>query len=82
MFTDKFIEVPINIYSQKEADLIGVETYSPSIEKIDPFSIRSYYSNLGVEDRDSTTVYFKDGGSLLVYLPINQFEKLLNDHVK
>jgi len=80
MFTDRFVRVPVNMYSQKEADLTGKEEYVPSVEMINPFEIRSYYANINHEDRDTVSVIFKDGSGLLVCTSLEEFEKLLNDH--
>lgn len=83
-FTDRFIELPIKVYDQKEADIVGKPDYEDSTIKILPFEISDYKPTSDADNQDSECVYLvlKNGRGFFVYLGIIEFEKLLNDHQK
>ncbi len=83
MFTDRFIKVPIKVYSEKEKELTGNETCVDTYRKINPMDIIEY----GPTDSDDsgqfeyTVVVLRAKENVFtVYLPVNQFEKLLNNY--
>ncbi|MEO7046576.1 MAG: hypothetical protein ABI091_14795 [Ferruginibacter sp.] len=81
-FTDRFISLPVKIYDKREKDLTGKENLEESFEKILPFEISNYRKTYDGEDNyDVVNVELKNGGSLLVYLSIEEFEKTINDFV-
>ncbi len=85
-FTDRFIEVPVDLYNTTEAEMIGYteETKTePSYMKINPFEI-SYYRP-AKDDGDNSTqtlIYLKTGENFYITLPIDEFEKRLNNFDK
>jgi hypothetical protein len=82
-FTDRFIKVPIRSYDSKNAKLMGKEEYFPNHEMILPDEICSYFPSRDTdEDKEVTQVYMKSGHSFLIYLSIEKFEKLLNEHAE
>ncbi len=85
-FTDRFIEVPVDLYNTTEAEMIGYteETKTePSYMKINPFEI-AYYRPIEDDDDNltQTLITFKSGDSFHITLPIEEFEKRLNNFDK
>jgi hypothetical protein len=86
MFTDRFIKLPIEMFNRKEAELTDnpdAGTFE-SYGMFNAFEISSYwpaYNNDG-EIEEKVTVYFKNGESVLVLMPIAKFEQLLNNHFR
>ena len=81
-FTDRFIKVPISIFNVKEKDLTGKENLEESYMKFLPFELALYrptYTDDEKLDLTATTVILKCGDSTIVNMPIEDFEKLLND---
>lgn len=84
-FTDRFIDVPIELFNKDVGDLIGsdkAETMT-AIAKINPFEITFYreateQSEDANDDLSRVIVYFKNGESLYLSIDIREFEKLLN----
>jgi hypothetical protein len=79
-FTDRFIQVPIKVYSVREKNLTGKEICNDSFEKLNPLQIESYRPTFD-EDYEGDCVYvsYKSGNpGLTVYLSIDEFETLLN----
>lgn len=84
-FTDRFIKVPIKVFSTREKELTGKENACDTWMKIYPFEIASYrpcFAEEYVDDADATIVVLKSGDSTTVYLTPDEFEKLLNDSQK
>ena len=91
-FTDRYIKVPIKIYNNKEEDLLNKKSFEcEEIElelRLNPFKIEGYHPTIsGGLDFDSnnvnsTTVIMESGESHLIYLTIEEFEKLLDDFNK
>ena len=78
-FTDRFIKVPVKVYDTKTKELTGEEgELTHSWEKINPFEIQSYRPN--VEDEKEIIVSVRNRDPFTVYLSVEAFEKLLNDH--
>lgn len=82
MFTDKYIAFPVKEYSEEEKELTGKENCRNTTEKIDPFQISNYRTSTDNEGTDCVTVILKSGYIVCVYLPVYEFEKLLNDSQK
>lgn len=83
-FTDRFITLPIKVYDQKTADVVGKPDYEDSIIKIVPFEISDYKPTSDADHQNCDCVYvmLKNGRGFFVYLSMKQFEKLLNEHAK
>lgn len=83
-FTDRFIELPIKVYDKEAADLVGKPDYEDSVIKISPFEISDYKPTNDADNQDAECVYLvlKNGRGFFVYLPMDKFEKILNDHQK
>ncbi len=85
-FTDRFVKVPTKIYNIKQKELTGNEgELEDSYSKFNPFDICEYRpasdTEDGVEFEDNcTSITLKDGNSILAYINISDFEKLLNNH--
>lgn len=89
-FTDRYIKVPVILYDTKEENILGKEDYDceqiETMARINPFEIEYYRS--GIHNKDDfeeknmtvTSVFFKSGESLLVFMHIDEFENLLNSH--
>jgi len=83
IFTERFIEVPISVYSVKEKELTGNENYEDSWFKFLPFELAAYrptYQDDEHNQQDHTTIILKSGDSTVVNLTPEEFEKLLNNH--
>jgi hypothetical protein len=82
MFTDRFIKVPVKIFDVARKELTGKEELFDSFEKINPFEIATYRPAYGSEDEEGVmqwvNITFKNGDRTLVYLSMEEFEKLLN----
>ena len=84
-FTDRFIELPIELFNKDVGDLIGSDKAETTnaIAKVNPFEI-SFYRETSEQSEDATDelnsvmVYFKNGESLYIPINIAEFEKLLN----
>jgi len=81
MFTDRFMSLPIQVYDTKEAELTGKEDFKESTCKINPMQICEYYQSWD-GDTEGTQLYFNNGRSFIVYVTIDEFEKLLNSWQK
>lgn len=79
-FTDRFLKVPIKTYHAENADLTGKKEWEDAYAKILPSDISEYFQSDNDEDTPITQVYSKSGRAFCVELPIDEFEKLLNDH--
>ena len=80
MFTDRFVKVPSKIFNAKNKELTGNEELYDCQLRVLPMEICEYYENLD-EDNGSIQVLLKNGDSFPVYLTIQEFEKLLNNHL-
>ena len=79
MYTNRFIKLPIKVYDKTHMDLTGEEITMDSFEMINPFFIGSYRPSTE-NNGNAVHVTFRDGGTMLIYLPINEFESTLNKH--
>lgn len=81
-FTDRFIKLPIKVYSEKEKSLTGNTTYQDSYVKISPFEIAGYRPQVDeANDIDEcVNVSLKNGESFNVYLTVKEFEYYVNKH--
>lgn len=74
-FTDRFIKV----YNTRLKEITGEEgELTKSWEKINPFEIQSYRPD--IEEPDELIVTVKGRDAFTVYLSVEAFEKLLNNH--
>lgn len=85
MFTDRFIEVPVKIYSLADANLTGKKEYISTYRKINPMEITEY----GPTDEDGddqllfTSVSMRGGvDKFIAFVSVEEFEKLLNEYGK
>lgn len=80
-FTDRFIRVPIKVYSIRQKELTGKEICEDSYEMINPFDISRYRPSFDSDytENECVSISFKDGDKTLAYLSIREFEKLLNE---
>lgn len=88
-FTDRYMAVPIQLYNSKESDITGKEAHEceniQTYAKINPFDIEYYrpgiIDELEFEEKNMeiTSVYFRSGESLTVFMDIISFEKQLNN---
>ena len=83
MFTDRFIKVPIEIVSHANETLgKKEEVLCEDFMMINPMEItgwRKHYSQETNAYDNQTTVEFRNRDNMIVCLPIEQFEKLLNE---
>lgn len=82
-FTDRFIKIPIQVYDRKLKELTGADEAEDSWMKINPMDISNYrpsYDSADLEQKEITSVTLKTGDTTLVYLTIEEFEELLNNH--
>ena len=76
MFTQRFVKLPIRLYNQEMESLTGVNEEFDTYEMVNPFNIMSYRPS---KDPDGFTyVTFKNSTGMVVYMDIDDFEKLLN----
>lgn len=78
-FIDRFIEVPIRLFSKKLEDVGVDDKGEPNTMWLNPFQICRFYPN-SEDGENIVTVVFKDGDTTSVYLPIDKFIELLNNH--
>lgn len=89
-FTDRYIKVPVILYDTEEENIIGKKDYEcnqlEAVARINPFEIEYYRPGISgdsdFEEKNMivTSVFFKSGESLLVFMHIDEFEDLLNSH--
>lgn len=84
MFTARFITVPIKRFSPKQMALTGKANMYDSELHFAPFDIAHYGPTWNDEESDLELVQLmlKSGMSFTVYLNIDKFETLLNNHAK
>jgi len=82
MFTDRFIKVPVQIYSVKNAELTGKRELESSWIKFLPFELSDYGPTADDDDdvMDKTGIHLKSGHYFTAFIKVEEFEKLLNDH--
>lgn len=78
MFTKRFIKMPIKLYNKELEEMTGQPQEIDGYEMINPFNIASYRPSQ--EPEGATYVTFKSGDGIMVYMDINDFETLLNNH--
>jgi len=78
MFSTKFVRLPIKVHNKDQNELLGTEMEIDTYEMVNPFTISSYRPS--VEPEGMTYVSFKDGSGMMVYMDINEFEVLMNNH--
>jgi hypothetical protein len=81
MFTDRFINVPIKLYDLEHKELTGAEVTKDSYTYINPFEIYAFRPS-DENGGECTHVSMKSGDAVLVYVHINEFIKMLNEHAK
>lgn len=83
-FTDRFLEVPIRVYSIKVKELTDKEVCTPCWLKFNPFELSNYKPSWDEDEPDIEIVHItlKNGYSTLVYLSPHEFEKLINNFQK
>lgn len=79
MFTRRYIRLPIKLYDREQLELTGVETTIDSYTMVNPMSIDCYRPSMENEG-DAVHIDFRFGGTIIVYMNINEFESLLNKH--
>lgn len=79
MFSKRYIKVPIKVYDKEHMDLTGSEVTKDTYEMILPYSIESYRPS---DENDGRCIHLslRSGSTMLVYLSIGEFEKLLDRH--
>ena len=84
MFTDNFLKVPIKEFNTKEEELTGKKTARKAYLKMQLSEISHYRQCRDYENENSgqpyMSVYMKGGDSFYVYLSLEEFENLLNNH--
>jgi hypothetical protein len=79
-FTDRFILLPIRIYSTKQENLTGVRSYHDVEMRVLVFDIRQYFEDINDEDdREGVCLIMRNGDSSKIELSIEEFEKRLNE---
>jgi len=78
MFSTKFVRLPIRVHNKDQNELMGTDLEIDTYEMVNPFTISSYRPS--VEPEGLTYVSFKDGSGMMVYMDINEFESLMNNH--
>jgi hypothetical protein len=78
MFSTKFVRLPIRVHNKDQNELMGTDLEIDTYEMVNPFTISSYRPS--VEPEGMTYVSFKDGSGMMVYMDINEFEVLMNNH--
>lgn len=78
MFSTKFVRLPIRVHNKDRNELMGTDLEIDTYEMVNPFTISSYRPS--VEPEGMTYVSFKDGSGMMVYMDINEFEALMNNH--
>ena len=84
-FTDRFIKVPIKVFSVTQKELTGKEVCTDVWFKFNPFEIQSYRPCTNddyAEDGEAIVLVLKTGDTTVVYLTPDEFETLLNDSAK
>jgi hypothetical protein len=82
-FTDRFITLSVNI-TKTDSITDNEEILCKDFIRLNPFEImyyRKHFDDDGNYD-NSVTLYFKNGDNVIVILPIEQFELLLNNHAQ
>ncbi len=80
-FTDRYIKVPIKLFDKQIKELTGKYESEDSYLKINPFEIVKYRQSWD-DGSEIVCVTDKLGDATLVYLTLNEFETLLNNHQK
>lgn len=78
MFSTKFVRLPIRVHNKDQNELMGTDLEIDTYEMVNPFTISSYRPS--VEPDGLTYISFKDGSGMMVYMEINEFESLMNNH--
>lgn len=78
MFSTKFVRLPIRVHNKDQNELMGTDLEIDTYEMVNPFTISSYRPS--VEPEGMTYISFKDGSGMMVYMDINEFEVLMNNH--
>lgn len=78
MFSTKFVRLPIRVHNKDQNELMGTDLEIDTYEMVNPFTISSYRPS--VEPEGMTYISFKDGSGMMVYMDINEFEALMNNH--
>lgn len=81
MWTDRFIEVPVDLIDNKQKDLTGNDGAYETITKILPMEIYEYHET-SLDGKEGTQIYLKNGRGFMINISVVQLEKLLNEHQK
>lgn len=81
-FTDRFLELPIKQFNQKEKDLLGTVDYYDATIYILPTEISEFKesSDTDLEIENIVHIIMKNGDAFNVYMDIEEFKKSLNAH--
>ena len=77
MFTDRYIKVPIKTYSETLKRVMDQPPLKDETARIDPYEICEYFP-CEEDDEQAVSVHLHSGHSVIVYMSIEEFEKLLN----
>lgn len=79
-FTDRFILLPIRIYSTKQENLTGLRSYHDVEMRVLVFDIGQYFEDINDEDDlEGVCLIMRNGDSSKIELSIEEFEKRLNE---
>lgn len=81
MFTERYIKVPIEVISTREANVMGeFNCERISVKgRINPFEISLYREEIEIDGLERrTAVALKSGIEIQVLIPLEEFEALLN----
>lgn len=81
-FIDKFIKLPIKLYSETQKDLTGKAEYVDEVIRVNPSEICSYRAQGDDENlvEECTSLTLKNGDRFNVYMTVSEFEQVLNRH--
>lgn len=81
-FTDRFVELPIKQFNQKEKDLMGTVDYYDATIHVLPTEISEFKesSDIDLEIENIVHISMKNGDTFNVYMTIDKFKELLNTH--
>lgn len=79
-FTDKFIILPVEIFSRETADIIGENNTPTDIvqERLDASRIVAYRRDFIEDEHDHVAVELDNGVTHVYALSVEEFEKCLN----
>lgn len=84
-FTERFLQLPIQVYDKKMKELSGKEECYDSVLRVNPLEIQSYRPSFDEDDQERKEIVFitlKGGDGYLIYLSMEEFEKRVNNFYK